>query len=190
MLNQEITQDKLIAEYYDAILAHCNYKLKFDTIAAHEITQETFYQLLLHWDRFRTRTEPGLVTWLYKTSDLLIKKHFRIQKQEEKVISMDEIDDSMLCDEDFQIDHDIIIQEERSQYTLYIDTIKKNLTEKERLIFEYIIEENHSVLQAAQALNMKKNTVMISLYRVRKKAKKIINTNFPKIVKNSKGGKK
>ena len=103
---------------------------------------------------------------------------------------MDEIDDSMLCDEDFQIDHDIIIQEERSQYTLYIDTIKKNLTEKERLIFEYIIEENHSVLQAAQALNMKKNTVMISLYRVRKKAKKIINANFPKIVKNSKGGKK
>lgn len=190
MLNQEITQDKLIAEYYDAIFAHCNYKLNFDTIAAHEITQETFYQMLLHWDRFRTRTEPGLVTWLYKTSDLLIKKHFRIQKQEEKVISIDEIDDSRLCDEDFQIDHNIITQEEANQYALYIETIKRNLTEKEQLIFEYIIEEHHSVLQAAQTLNMKKNTVMISLYRARKKAKKIINTNFPDIVKNSKGGKK
>lgn len=188
MKQADVSCEALISEYYDAILAHCNYKLNFDTPSAQEITQETFYQLLLHWDRFRTKTEAGLVTWLYKTADVLIKKHFRIQKQERKLFWVEDTESPCLQDPDFRIDKNIITQEENALYEHYIDTIKKNLTEKELLIFEHIIQRKYTVAQTAHILGMKENTVMISLYRLRKKAKKIINRYFPDITENEKGG--
>ena len=104
MDTRDISKNTLIMEYYDAILAHCNYKLNFDTIAAHEITQETFFQFILHWDKFKSKTEAGLVTWLYKTADILIKKHLRIKKSEEKILCIDLVEENKLCDRDFQID--------------------------------------------------------------------------------------
>lgn len=187
MDTRDISKNTLIMEYYDAILAHCNYKLNFDTIAAHEITQETFFQFILHWDKFKSKTEAGLVTWLYKTADILIKKHLRIKKSEEKILCIDLVEENKLCDRDFQIDKNIITEEEYNQYAVYIDTIKRNLTEKERLIFDHVINQKHNVAETAQTFNMKENTVMVLLYRARKKAKKIILTQFPDI-KNNKGG--
>ena len=181
--------DQIIADYYDAILAHCNYKLNFDTITAYEITQETFYQLILYWDKFRSKNEPAVVTWLYKTSNILIKKHFRIKKSEKKIISINEIDPENIFDEDFQMDNAILKQEEDNQYLLYLKEIKSCLTTQELLIFEYVIEKKFSVIQTAQLLNMKKNTVMIYLYRARKKAKTFLNDKFPDFVKNIQGGK-
>ena len=69
------------------------------------------------------------------------------------------------------------------------EKIIKNLTEKELLIFEHIIQRKYTVAQTAHILGMKENTVMISLYRLRKKAKKIIDRYFPDITENEKGGR-
>ena len=97
-MSYPIKPDQIISDYYDAILAHCNFKLNFDTVTAYEITQEAFYQLLLHWDQIRSKNEPVLVSWLYKTSDVLIKKHFRIKKSEEKIMRMSEFDEESVVD--------------------------------------------------------------------------------------------
>ena len=188
-MSYQIKPDQIISDYYDAILAHCNFKLNFDTVTAYEITQDAFYQLLLHWDQIRSKNEPVLVSWLYKTSDILIKKHFRIKKSEEKIISIAEFDEENISDENFQIDKDILAREEDAQYLLYLQEIKGALTKREALIFEYVIEKKLSVAQTAQILNMKENTVMIYLYRARKKAKKFVSVKFPNIVKSTQGEK-
>ena len=158
-------------------------------MTAYEITQETFYQLILHWDQIRSKNEPVVVTWLYKTSDILIKKYFRMKKSEEKIMSLSEFDAENVSDENFRIDKEILEQEEDTQYLLYLQEIKGALTKRESLIFEYVIEKKLSVAQTAQLLSMKENTVMIYLYRARKKAKKFVSVKFPDIVKNTQGEK-
>ncbi len=167
--NTEITQEAIVTAYYDAIVAHCNRKLNYDIDAARDIAQDAFCELFAHWAHFDSRTEAGLVRWLYRTADILIKKHFRLKKRALRLCAPL---DPELCDEEFQIDAPILFREEQEQYLNDLKEIKSGLSEKETAIFEYIMEKGLSVPQAAGLLGMKENTVMVSLYRLRKKLKK------------------
>ena len=163
-----------------------NRKLNYDINTAQDITQEVFYELFSHWDSFHTRTEAGLLTWLYRTADILIKKYFRLQKKAKKIESLQNANQ---IDFQFQVDSNLLAEEERRQYEFYIKEIKEKLSKKELQIFEYIILQKYTVSQTAKLLDMKENTVMVSLYRLRKKLNKLLD-KIISINNSNEGGNK
>lgn len=169
---KEISKEEMTRLYYDAILAHCNRKLNYEIDAARDITQEVFYELFSHWDGFQSHAEAGLLTWLYRTADILVKKYFRLQKKAKKMESMQ---NANCIDFDFEVDSALLAKEEKQQYEAYIAEIKENLSDKELQIFEHIILQKYTVSQTARLLDMKENTVMVSLYRLRKKLNKMLD---------------
>lgn len=144
---KEISKEEMTRLYYDAILAHCNRKLNYEIDAARDITQEVFYELFSHWDGFQSHAEAGLLTWLYRTADILVKKYFRLQKKAKKMESMQ---NANCIDFDFEVDSALLAKEEKQQYEAYIAEIKENLSDKELQIFEHIILQKYTVSQTAR----------------------------------------
>ena len=92
-------------------------------------------------------------------------------------------------DFDFEVDSALLAKEEKQQYEAYIAEIKENLSDKELQIFEHIMLQKYTVSQTARLLDMKENTVMVSLYRLRKKLNKLIYKMIPKDNSNERGKK-
>ena len=179
--HQEITFDALYKKYYDAIFRYCLHKLYADSDKsfAEDIANEAFTKLLIKWHDFKKHTPPILLSWLYKTSDNLIRNYIKKKKREPKFVSYEEYISELENSPEQNSYYEKFTNEETSQQE-YINQIKELLTEKEWLLFEQIVIQKHSIAEAAVRLKAKENTVKVSWYRLKIKLKEISNQLFEK----------
>ena len=158
----EISFDQLFQNYYDAIFRFCYHKLN-NKSEAEDITSETFTLLFSIWNTFSPKTTPALVSWLYKTAQN------KVYSQNRKDTNI-----STIPIEDISDSEEYSLNLEARTYNDYLDEISSILSNTEYKIFENICILNKSIDDTAQDLDMKRNTVKVTLYRLRRKIKKIL----------------
>lgn len=159
--NIEISFDDLFLEYYDAIFRFCYHKLN-NKSEAEDITSEIFTILFSIWTTFSPKTRPGLVSWLYKTAQ---DKVYNQNRKEAKI--------STIPIEDISDSEEYTYSFETHTYDDRLAEISALLSNIEYKIFESIFISRKSIDDTARDLDMKRNTVKVTLYRLRKKIKKI-----------------
>ena len=158
----EISFDQLFEEYYDPIFRFCYHKLN-NKSEAEDITSEVFTSLFSIWNTFSPKTYPVLISWLYKAAQ---NKVYNQNRKDVKIatITLEEISDS----------EEYTFTPETQTYDDYLQEISSILSQTEYLIFENIFILQKSIDETASDLKMKRNTVKVTLYRLRHKIKKIL----------------
>ena len=150
-----------------------------------DIVSDAFAALAAAWDGMTTHTEAGLLCWIRKTVRNLTYSFHRKQASTPPTIELslwlaaESEDPAMLTADPTQSAMQMAANSEEDIYQAYLSEIRKKLTGPQRSLFECIVIEKKSIPEAAKLLGMKKNTVKVSLCRLRQKLKKEI---LPKIL--------
>ncbi|GEM_PF-5940730 len=77
--------EKIYQEYYADIWHFLLCLTGYDTLTAEELTQETFYQAFLYFERFRG--ECQLRTWLFQVAKNVYRKYIRKESRQRQIIA-------------------------------------------------------------------------------------------------------
>ncbi len=157
-------------EYYPLVRAYCIARFSIDAYDADDYTSEAFGDLWRQWDRFSSSPAPSLYAWLCKRVRSRFIDDYRRKKRLPETVLYDEV----MYDDIPDIDGDA----EDKAYGEYLSEIKKRLGEREREIFEMMVERSLGVDETARRLGIGRGAVLTAWYRLRRKLGDILKTMF------------
>lgn len=128
---------------------------------AEELTQDTFMKAFEHLSSFNGKS--SFSTWIYRIAYNTALSFLRKKNVEQTVID----DNQWNRISDTQID-DVLNDESEEQIEKLQQALTK-LTAEERALVIFFYEEEHSIQELAQILNLNEGNIKVKLYRLRKK---------------------
>ena len=169
--------DHIYRSYYRIILRYIVVQRGFHIQDAEDITQEVFSLLwqkreLMHYD-----SEKQILCWLFEAAKIKSLEYSRLYAHRIKTISLGDFEYSSTPifekGDEFVRLQEIESQEEK--YQLYLTRLKSEMNEKDRLLFECIIEKEMSPKETAALLNISDVNLRVRWHRLRIKLKPIIS---------------
>lgn len=128
---------------------------------AEELTQDTFMKAFEHLSSFNGKS--SFSTWIYRSAYNTALSFLRKKNVEQTVID----DNQWNRISDTQID-DALNNESEEQIEKLQQALTK-LTAEERALVTLFYEEEHSIQELAQILNLNEGNIKVKLHRLRKK---------------------
>ena len=167
------TFDEIYILKYKAITRYCYHNIKYNKYAAEDLANDIFVALYEIWDGFDPKNELTLSKWLYKTANNMVLNYNKKKLHFENTVNYDEtISEGSTDSVDELSTNNISEWEKEVDYKYRLAEIKKILHNNQYKLFELSIIEGYSNSEISQMLNMKENTVKVSLHRIRAKLKK------------------
>lgn len=168
-------------KYVDQISRYISIHYQIDTEVSRELAQEVFIVLWEKHDEIYDREEKMILSWLYETA----RRKSMAYNRKEKKLSMDEkinIDD---YPEEYMAKYDDLIylngiEGQNEKYKRYIEEIKSQLKEKDRLLFELIVEKEFEPREAAKIMGLSDINFRVRWHRLRNNLKTIVPNIFYK----------
>ncbi len=164
MNTDEKTFDEIYLQYYNTIFKYCNYKLN-NNYDADDITSEVFLLLYQKWNSFDSHPDSGILTWLYRSASFMIQRHFKKGKM--RPLAFEDVSAKLFDDEP-----DGNLQDRK--YNEYVENIKNKLSEKDRILFEYIVIKKYNYKTISDEMQISENAVKLRWYRLRTELKDYI----------------
>ena len=134
---------------------------------AEELTQDTFMKAFEHLSSFNGKS--SFSTWIYRIAYNTALSFLRKKNVEQTVID----DNQWNQISDTQID-DALNNESEEQIEKLQQALTK-LTAEERALVTLFYEEEHSIQELAQILNLNEGNIKVKLHRIRKKLFVLLN---------------
>ncbi len=135
----------------------------YDVLTAEELTQETFYQAFLYFERFRG--ECQLRTWLFQIAKNVHGKYVRKESRQRQIITQQS---------DSSPPPYFTEQMERKEQILYLRKAIAQLDEPAKSIVEYRIYSELSYAEIAKILKIREGTASVVFNRAKTKIRKIL----------------
>ena len=169
--------DQIYRSFYHSILRYIVIHRGFHVQDAEDITQEVFSLLWQKRDSLHYDNEKQILCWLYETAKIKSMEYSRLHAHRIKTISLGDFEDSLPLifekgDEFIRLQE---LENQEEKYQLYLTKIKSEMNEKDRLLFECIIEKGLSPKDAAVFMNISDVNLRVRWHRLRIKLKPIIN---------------
>ena len=180
--NVEIKFEDFYYKYFSKLFEWCVMTFAIEDHSAEDIVQNAFIALYQSCDSLETHTEPGLLVWMRKTIKYMVYSFNRQNARDPKIVDLD----SWMAVENEQQYNDTAdilddAADDEGLYLEYLNTVRDELTPKQRAIFDCIIIEKNNVATAALILHMKENTVKVALKRLRRHIRKNILPKLKKV---------
>lgn len=142
------------------------YHLTFNPDLAGELTQETFYQVIISIPKFKGKSK--LSTWIYSIArNTYLKK----LKKESRYFPAEEKDISILIPPDRNTDPEFVIEQKETLFK--IKAVIENLPENYASVLILRDKNGLSYKEIARITGMSESSVKVTLFRARKKFKDI-----------------
>ncbi len=157
--------EELYSRYSDKVFRKC-YSFTYDRAKAEDFTHDIFLKLILKIGSFKS--DSRFSTWLYSITYNYCMDQIRSKKKKAEVA----IDDNF----------DFIEEEDDSEFlTMQGQKLKKSMTkiessEKAILLMKY--QDDFSIKEIAESLNISESAVKMRLLRSKEKLKKVYLENF------------
>lgn len=159
----EISFDDLYKKYYFLLLNSCAALGVRDKCDAEELTDDTFSALYIKWNEINSHSERSLLAWLIKALEFNSTNYFRSEKKRKDALRRYE----------YETSSDAMSMRERYLNTEDADgrlaKFEKTLTPKEKLLLNYFLENETSLVSFARLSGENFNTVKSRWRRLRRK---------------------
>lgn len=171
--SEELSFDDFYRKFFAHFVRYCRAAFRVSPADAEEIVEDAFVALWKHWGDLQTHTEVGLHVWLTRSIRLLATAFFRKKAREPEAMEFDRLVEEAEKDPERRASaEDHVVEQET--YAAYLKEIRARLNNTERNLFDCVIIGDLTVRQTADRLQMKENTVKVSLCRLRKKLRERI----------------
>lgn len=171
--SEELTFDDFYHRFFAHFVRYCRASFRVSAADAEEIVEDAFVALWKHWGELETHTEIGLHVWISRSIRLLASAFFRKKSHEPELMDFDRLVEEAEKDPERRASaEDQVVEQET--YATYLKEIRARLSATERNLFDCAIVGQLTVRQTADRLQMKENTVKVSLCRLRKKLRERI----------------
>lgn len=165
--------DEIYHLKYKDIYHYCYYNMKYNKCDAEDIANDVFVVFYEIWNDFNPKNELTVSKWLYKTAYNMVLNH---NKRKHYYVNTVDYDDAVSEVSTDQIDilstNNVAEWENSENFRQRIIEIKRYLSHTQYEIFYFSIINGYSNSEIARILDMKENTVKVSLHRIRSKLKK------------------
>jgi len=142
------------------------YHLTYDQDLAHELTQETFYQVIISIPRFKGKSK--LSTWIYSIARNTYLKRI---KKESKYVPTNETDLHSLIPPDRSSEPEFILSQKEDRRK--IQQVFSKLSESYASILILRDKNGLSYQEISQITGMSDSSVKVTLFRARRKFREI-----------------
>ena len=177
MSEATIFVEKIYNEYYDSLRRMCWAKIHHDSAyidLIDETLQEVFLLAYQNYDNLKNH--PNVLGWLMITCNHQLLPYAKQQRyrQNHHAFSMDD-NTAPPIESGIDVSQQVIDQDMAERI---LSQVIKNLSEKERKVFDGFFIKNQSVSQISSQTGQSKNSVSAMIYQIRKKIRNMINKNF------------
>ena len=170
----QLTFDESYEIYRSRIERYFQAQFKYTLHDAEDLTAEVFIILYQKWNEFDSHEKSAISKFLYKTATNKATEFQRKQRNQPTICDLDDVPEENLAQPTKDLDH----EEENQKYKHYIDQIKAVLSPQERIIFEYMIDNDCDAHRAAQEFNTNVVNVRVRWCRIRKKITQLLPNIF------------
>ncbi|MEW8972549.1 MAG: sigma-70 family RNA polymerase sigma factor [Tissierellaceae bacterium] len=154
--------EELYNEYFQTVYKYL-FCLTYNADLSEELTQETFYQAMKTYDKFRGDSKVSV--WLCQIAKYLWYKEYR-KRNRQSLKPIDEISDSLPAKENIEID--ILATESKIELYQMIQT----LDEKTREVIHLRLTGELSFKEIGEILNRNETWARVTFYRGKQKLAK------------------
>lgn len=170
----QLTFDESYEIYRSRIERYFQAQFKYTLHDAEDLTAEVFIVLYQRWNEFDSHEKSAISAFLYKTATNMAMEFQRKQRNQPTLCDLDDVPEENLAQPPKHLDQ----EEETSKYKYYIDQIKAILSPKERITFQYMIDNDCDAHRAAQEFNTNVVNVRVRWCRIRKKIEQMLPNIF------------
>lgn len=167
-MNNKKKADEILRQTYstysEKIGRYCRVKLK-DRSEADDCVQECF--MILYRRALRGEEIENMGAFLYKTADNLIKTQWRQDKKNNKVVSLDDVAETVSAPETTDCSN--------MDFDFCANKIINSLNEKEQEIYKLKYVDGKSIADVSYELNISFDATAKRLSRLRQKVRQIIS---------------
>lgn len=156
-------------EYYPLVRAYCIGRFGISAFDADDYTSDAFRALWSGWDKFSTSSPPSLYSWCCKYAKSRFIDDFRRRKR-----APEESYDEVLVGDIPDIDG----KAEDAEYRAYIEEIRSQLNEREKILFKAMVEDSLGLDKTAEQLGLGKAATVSAWYRLRSKLGSMLKQIF------------
>ncbi len=153
--------EKIYFEYYSDVRRFLLCLTGYEVLTADELTQETFYQAFLYFDRFRG--ECQMRTWLFQIAKNVYGKYVR------KEIGQRQTAESQIKLSDVA---DVAEMTEKNEQLLNLRKAIRQLEEPARSVVEYRIYSELSYSEIAKLMKIREGNASVIFNRAKAKIRK------------------
>lgn len=162
-------------KYADQLCRYISTRYGLDVETARELVQEVFVVLWEKHDVIYDREEKMMLGWLYETAKRIVMAYTRKENKLpiDEGVSLDNFSDEYCA----KYDDLIYVGESETQdekYKRYIEEIKNQLKEKDRVLFELVVEKELSPKEVASIMGMSDVNFRVRWHRLRNTLKDIV----------------
>ena len=170
----ELTFDESYEVYRSRIERYFQAQFKYTLHDAEDLTAEVFIVLYQKWNEFDSHEKSAISAFLYKTATNKATEFQRKQRNQPTLCDLDDVPEENLAQPTKDLDH----EEENQKYKHYIDQIKAILSPKERITFQYMIDNDCDAHLVAKELNTNVVNVRVRWCRIRRKIAQMLPSIF------------
>lgn len=161
----QLTFDEAYKKYRPRIERYFQYQYKYSLHNAEDLTTEVFIVLYQRWNEFDSHEKSAISTFVYRTATNKALEFQRLQNRQPTLCDLEDVPEENLAQPPKHLDH----EEENKKYKHYVDQIKAILSPKERITFQYMIDNDCDAHLVAKELNTNVDNIRVRWCRIRKK---------------------
>ena len=158
-------------DYYKRVFSFL-FRLTNSYELSEELTQETFYQAFLSFDRFQGKSD--IFTWLASIAKFSYFKYLRKHKKGWEALSLDSLTDEWITEKKDSPEEQLI----RSSMMKEIRKALENAPEKYRDVLLLRVYADLSFKQIGAALNISENSAKVIYFRAKNRLAKELGYEF------------
>lgn len=166
---KEIDFSAFFKEYYPLVRAYCIARFEVDSFDADDYASRAFSDLWQNWSGFEKSPPSSIYSWLCKRAKSLFIDEYRKRKREPDISEYNE---------ELHGIPDIDGKTEDEIYCAYLADIRSRLSDRDKEIFEAMVERSLGIDKTAELLGMTRSGTLTAWYRLRTKLGEILKIIF------------
>ena len=165
----------LYEKYFNHIVRFIAIQHHIDPDTSKDIAQEIFGVMWRKREKLYDEDEKKILNWLYETARKKVAEYNKKQQR----YNFDPDKDPEELPNDRAVAYEDSVHNEgydnvEEKYQMYLKEIKENLTKKELILFELMVEKNFDQREAAAELGLSDVNFRVRWHRLRNKLKPIV----------------
>lgn len=166
---KEIDFSAFFKEYYPLVRAYCIARFEVDSFDADDYASRAFSDLWQNWSGFEKSPPSSIYSWLCKRAKSLFIDEYRKRNREPDISEYNE---------ELHGIPDIDGKSEDEIYCAYLADIRSRLSDRDKEIFEAMVERSLGIDKTAELLGMTRSGTLTAWYRLRTKLGEILKIIF------------
>ncbi len=166
----------LYNKYLNQIIRYIIVYHDIDEHYASDIAQDVFGILWHKWSELCDKEEKILVSWIYEAAKRLSRAYHRIRKRMpmDTYLDVETLSDDKYSTSCINLIYFDELESNYERYQKYLSEIKKNLSGRELLMFEMIVEKGLDQKTVASKLGISDVNFRVAWFRLRQKLDPIV----------------